>query len=180
MQWTRGEKISHLFNITKQNDPRQTYLHISAATNLQYESLWQEIIMSIKQYGKMEIKNIMKNTYVAFFTIWNLKRVITYKCGRVVVSHTSLYFAISKLILLFSYSFHVPCIILSNIFALYVPCFTFFLIDHNRQQVLLIKWVIFFFLKLKNIFLLFSTFWKWSYSERCFNVDQRCETRRSK
>ena len=32
------------------------------------------------------------------------------------------------------------------------------------------------FFKLKNIFLLFSTFWKWSYSQRCFDVDQRCET----
>ena len=51
----------------------------------------------------------------------------------VVLSRTSVYFAISKLMLLFSYSFHVPCIILSNV-----------LIDHNRKQVLLIKWVIFF------------------------------------
>ena len=51
---------------TKQNDPRQTYLHISAPTNLLYESLWQEIITSIKQYGKTEIKHKMKNTYAAF------------------------------------------------------------------------------------------------------------------
>ena len=50
----------------KQNDPRQTCLNISATKNLQCESLWQEIIMSIKQYGKTEIKNIMKNTYTAF------------------------------------------------------------------------------------------------------------------
>ena len=38
----------------------------------------------------------------------------------------------------------------------YVPCFLFLLIDHNRKQVLLIKWITF-FLKLKNICLLFST-----------------------
>ena len=44
----------------KQNDPRQTYLHISAGTNLQYEFLWQKIITPIKQYRKTEIKNIMK------------------------------------------------------------------------------------------------------------------------
>ena len=50
----------------KQNYPRQTYLHISAPTNLQYDSLWQIIRTSIKQYGKTEIKNIMKNTYAAF------------------------------------------------------------------------------------------------------------------
>ena len=62
-------------------------------------------------------------------------------------------------------------------FTLHVPCSSFFLIDHNQKQVLLIKRVIF-VLKLKNIFLLISTFWKWSYSQRCFDVDQRCETRR--
>ena len=79
-----------------------------------------------------------------FFTIWNLKSAITYKCGRVVLSRTSVYFAISKLILLFSYSFHDHALyFLTFIFTLYVPCF--FLIDHNRKQVLLIKWVIFFF-----------------------------------
>ena len=51
-----------------------------------------------------------------FFTIWNLKTTITYKCRRVVPFLTSVYFAISKLILLFLYSFHVPCIILSNVY----------------------------------------------------------------
>ena len=51
---------------TKQNDPRRTYLHISAPTNLQHDSLWQEIITSIKQYRKTEIKDIMKTTYAAF------------------------------------------------------------------------------------------------------------------
>ena len=56
------------------------------------------------------------------------------------------------------------------IFTLYAPCFPFFLINHNQKQVLLIKWVIF-FLKLEDIILLFSTFWKWSYSQRCFNFN---------
>ena len=51
------------------------------------------------------------------------------------------------------------------IFILHIPCFHFFLIDHNQKQVLLIKWVVFFF-KLKNFFLLFSTFWKSSYPQR--------------
>ena len=85
------------------------------------------------------------------------------------------YFAISKLISLFLHSFHVPCIIVSNVYFdvvhsidcmfkykfqfesscshLYVPCFPFFLIDHNQKHVLLIKWVIL-FLQLKNNFLL--------------------------
>ena len=78
------------------------------------------------------------------FTISNFKGAITYKCGRVVLFRTSVYFAISKLILLFSYSFHVPCIILSNVyFYIVLSMFLFFLIDHNQKQVLLIKWVIF-------------------------------------
>ena len=41
---------------------------------------------------------------------------ITYKCRGVVLFPTSAYFAISKLILLFSYSFHVPCIILWKVY----------------------------------------------------------------
>ena len=60
VQWSGGDEISHLSNRTKQNDPKQTYLHISAPTNLQYHSLWQEILTSIKQYGKKEIKSIIK------------------------------------------------------------------------------------------------------------------------
>ena len=50
----------------KQNDPRQNYLHISTPTNLQYKSLWQDIVACIKQYGKMEIKNTVKNTHAGF------------------------------------------------------------------------------------------------------------------
>ena len=41
----------------------------------------------------------------------------------------------------------------------------FFLIDHQQNQMLLIKWV---------------NFRKWSYSQRCFDVNQRYETRRWK
>ena len=68
------------------------------------------------------------------FTVWNLKSAITYKCGKVVLSHTSVYFAISKLILLFSHFFHLPCIT-KFIFTMYVSCFPFFLINHKQKQV---------------------------------------------
>ena len=51
-----------------------------------------------------------------FFTIWNIKSAITYKCWRVVLSCASVYFAISKLMLLFSYCFHVQSILLSNVY----------------------------------------------------------------
>ena len=64
----------------------------------------------MKQYGKTEKKNIMKNTYATFLSTQ------TYKRGRVVLSRTFVYFVISKVVLLFSYSFHVPCIILSNVY----------------------------------------------------------------
>ena len=59
---------------------------------------------------------------------------------------TSIYFTIIKLILPFSYSFHIPCIILSKVYFI----FPFLLIDRNRKQVLLIKCFIF-VLKLKKI-----------------------------
>ena len=103
-------------------------MHISVPTNLQYASLWQEIITSIKQYGKTEIKNIMKNTYAAFLS------AIAYKCGRVVLSRTSVYFVISKLILLFSYSFHVPCIILSNVYFYIVRSMFPFLFNRSQSK----------------------------------------------
>ena len=45
---------------------KQTCKNISAPTNFKYGSLWQEIVTSIKQYGKTEIKNTMKNIYAAF------------------------------------------------------------------------------------------------------------------
>ena len=82
--------------------------------------------MSIKQYGKMEINNIMRNAYAAFLS------AIAYKCGSVVLSHTSIYFVTSKPILLFSYFFHVPCIILSNVYFYIVHCMFPFLF--NRSQ----------------------------------------------
>ena len=101
-----------------------------------------------------------------------------YKCGRVMLSRTSVYFAISKLTLLFSYSFYVPCIILSNVyFDIVRAIFPFFiLIDHNRKQVLLIKWLIFFFEAQKYLFaflnflkmVIFTTlFWRWSTLWNC-------------
>ena len=71
-----------------------------------YKTIWK--------YGNKEYN---EKYICCFCTIWNLKNTITHKCRRVVLSHfTSFYFSISKLILLFSYSFHVLCIILSNIY----------------------------------------------------------------
>ena len=105
---------------------------------------------------------------------------IGYKCGRVVLFCTSVYFVIGKLILLFSYSFYVPCIILSNVYFYIVRSIFPFLFNQSQSKASVINQMSHLFLRLKNSFLLFSTFWKWSYTERFFDVDQRCETRCSK
>ena len=136
----------------------QIYLHTIAPINLQYGALWHEIITSIKQYGKTEIKEYNKKYICCFFTIWNLKNAITYKCGRVVVSCTSAYFAISKLIVLFSHSFHVPCIILFNVYFYFVRSMFPFLFNRSQSKSSVADQRVIFFLKVKNIFLLFSTF----------------------
>ena len=149
----REKKIIFLTEM-KQNDPRQTYLHISAPTYLQFKSLWQEITTSVKLYGKT---NIMKNKYAVFLQ-YEILKPNNIQFGRVVLPHTSVYFAISKLILYFHTVFMYHGLYFPTfVFTLYIPCFPFFLIDHNWKQVLLIKWVIF-FLKLKNFVLLSSTF----------------------
>ena len=132
------------------------HICISLLLQISSESLRQEIITSISQYGKTEIKNNEKYIW-CFFTIWNLKSAVTYKCGWVVLFLRSVYIAISKLILLFSHilfmyhALYFP----TFIFTMYATCFPFFLIDHNQKHMLLIKWVIF-FLKDKNI--LFALF----------------------
>ena len=108
-------------------------MHISAPKNLQYESLWQEITTS-KQNGKTEVKNIMKNTYGAFFTTWNLKSAVTYKCRQLVLSCKSVYFVISKFILLFSHSFHVPCILLSSLYFYIVRSMFAFLFNWSQSK----------------------------------------------
>ena len=124
--------------------------------------------MSIKQYGKREIK---KNTYAPFLS------AITDKCGRVVLSRTTVYFVINKLMLVFSYSFLVPCIILSNIYFYIVLSMLPFLFNRSQSKPSVVNQLSQLFFEAQKIFLLFSTFWKWSYTEHCFDVDQRCETR---
>ena len=74
------------------------------------------------------------------------------------IPHISLvYIDTSKQILLFSYSFHVPCIILSNdFFHIIRPMFSF-LFNLSQSEVLLIKWVIFFWSS-KTFFWFFKLF----------------------
>ena len=70
-----------------------------------YKTIWKN---GNKEYNEKYI--------CCFFVIRNLKSAITYKCGQVVLSRTSVYFAISKLILLFLYCIYIPCIIRSKVY----------------------------------------------------------------
>ena len=105
---------------------------------------------------KMEITNIMKNTYAGFLRYEiaiTYKSAITYKCGRVVLFLTSVFFAISKLVLLFSYSFHVPCIILSNVYFYIVQSMFPFLFNSSQSKASVDNQrVIFFFFEAQKYF----------------------------
>ena len=87
-----------------------------------------------KTIWKNENKEHNQKYISCFFTIWNLKSAITYKCGWVVLFLASVYFAISKLILLFSYSFHVTCIILSNVYFYMVRSMLPFLFTWSQSK----------------------------------------------
>ena len=106
-------------------------------------------------------KKKRNNKYICcFFTIWKLKSRLTDKSGQVVLSRTSVYFVsvISYChfyILFMHHALSFP----TFIFTLNVPRFPFYLIDRNRQQVLLIKWAII-FLRLKFFFFALLNFLK--------------------
>ena len=65
--------------------------------------------------------------------------------------------------LLFSYSFHVPWIILRSVYF-YIVCSMFsILLNWTQAKASVVNQMSHLLLKLKNVFLLFSTFWKWSF-----------------
>ena len=134
VQWARGEKISHLFN---RNKTKWSKTNLSVCLCF-YKSSIRVIMTRNDNVYKATCKNGNKENnkkYICcFFTIWNLKSAITYKCGRVVLSRISVYFSISKLILLFSYSYHVPCIILSNVYFYIVRSMFPFLVNRSQSK----------------------------------------------
>ena len=124
----RGKKISHLSNRNEKKkwskinlfsylcSDKSTMRVTMTRNNNVYKTIWKS---GNKKY---------KNKYICyFFTIWNLKSRVMDKRGHTVLSRTSLYFSISNLILLFLYSFHAPCIILSNVRSMFPFLF-------NRSQ----------------------------------------------
>ena len=112
-----------------------------------YKTIWKN---RDKEYNEKYI--------CCFFTIWNLKSAITYKCGRVVLLLTSVYFAISKLILLFSYSFHVLCVTLSNVYFYIVRSMFHFLFNWSQSKASVVNQMSLFFETQKYFFALFKTF----------------------
>lgn len=128
------------------------YTHISASTNLRYES--QRLMAENNNaYGKIckktEIKNnIIKNTYAAFlwYDILKEKEHINleeqcYLVHQFILASTNSH---CKFQILFMYhTLYIP----TCIFVLYFSCFPFLLIDHNRKQVLLIKRFMLIFVK---------------------------------
>ena len=69
------------------------------------------------------------------------------KCAQVVLFRTSVYFAFNKLILWFSYSFHVPCNIFFNVYFYTVRSISPFLFNWSQSK-LSVKWVNSFFKKI--------------------------------
>ena len=65
------------------------------------------------------------------------------------------YNSVHRFILLSANSYCYFHILFMSTFTLYLTCFPFFLIDHNQKQVLLIKWVIFFWSS-KTVFCFFQ------------------------
>ena len=88
-----------------------------------YKTIWKN---GNKEYNEKYI--------CCFFTIWNLKSAIKFKCGRVVLFLTSAYFDINKLILVFSCSFHVPCIIRCNIYFYIARSMFAFLFNWSQSK----------------------------------------------
>ena len=170
--WAGVEKISHLSN---RNETKWSKTNLFACfcsykspigltitgNNNAYETMWKS---GNREYSEKYI--------CCFFTILNFKNAITYKWWREVPFRTSVYFPISKLILLFSYYFHVPCIILSNVYFCIVRSMFPFLFNGSQSKASVINQMSHLFFEAQKYFLalfnilkivIFTTFFRrWS------------------
>ena len=170
--WTRVEKISHL---SSRNETKWSKTNFFA-----YICSWKSLKGVTMTENNNVYKTMRKNRnkqynekYICcFFTIWDLKSAITYKCGQVVLFRTWVYFAISKLILLPSCSFHAPCIILSNFYFYIVRSMSPFLFNWSQSKASVVDQMSHLPFEAQKQ--------KWPYSQRCFDVDQSCESWRWK
>ena len=131
LQRTGGEKISHL---SDSNETKWSTTNLFEYLCSYKSSIWVTVTGNNnvwKTIWKNGNKECNEKCICCFFTIWNLKSAITYKCGQVVLCRKSAYFAISKPIILISYSFHVLCIILSNVHFYVIRSMIPFLFNHS-------------------------------------------------
>ena len=104
---------------TKQNNPKQIYLDISAHENLKYKSrgLMTENKSSLKQFEKMGKKEYSEKYICFFFTIWNA------------INQFILPSPNTTVILIF---FHVPLTILLKVYFYTVRSMFSFLFSQSR------------------------------------------------
>ena len=141
MQWEGREKISHLFN---RNETKWSKTNLFA-----YLCCFKSSI----RVTMIENNNVYK-------TIWKNGNKEYY------IFLTSDYFAISMPILLFSYSFHIPSIILSNVYFYIVRSIFPFLFNRSQSTASIINQLShLFFETQKYFFALFKflmLFQRWS------------------
>ena len=90
----------------------------------------------LQQIFKKCLKNERKDAiHILFSTISNIKRARTNKWWRVVLSRKPVCFGISKLILQFLYSFHIPYTILSTVYFHTVLLMFFFVFYWSHLKV---------------------------------------------
>ena len=178
MAWVGGEKISHLSN---RNEIKWSKTNLFAYLYSCKSSIWVTMTGNNNVYETIwkNGNNEYNEKYICYiFMIWNLKCATTHKCG----CHTSVYFAISRLILLFLYSFHVPCIMLSNV-CFYFARFMFpFLSIRSQSNVSIVNQMSHLLVETQKYFFCFFQLFEngRSYSQCYFDIDRRCKTRRWK
>ena len=118
-------------------------------------------------------RNKQWKIHMLLFTISNLKGAITYKYGQVVLFLTSVYFVISKSILLFSYSFHVPCVIIPKVYFYIVRSMFAFPFNWPQSKASVVNQISHLFFEAQKYFfalfsflkmVIFASFRRWSRS----------------
>ena len=130
------EKISHLSNRTKQWSKTSLFAYLCSRSPIGVTMTRNNDPYEIWTTGNKEYND---KYMCCFFTIWNLKIALKYKYGRVVLFRTSVYFVISKLILLFSYFFHAPSIIFANVYFYIVRSMFPFLCNWPQSKASVVK-----------------------------------------
>ena len=167
MQWVGGEKISHLSSKDGTKWPKTSLFAYLCSYKSSIRVTITVTINAYKTIWKNGNKEYNEKYICCFFTIWNVESAITYKCRQVVLSRTPAYFAISKPILLFLCSFHVTCIILSNVYFYIVYSIFPFLFNRSQPKASVVNEMSHLFFEVQKFnflkMVIFATFfWRWS------------------